>query len=207
MKYCILVLGWIVFCLLHSILAAERSKIFFKSKMGDNFKFYRLIYSVIAIITLGSVLAFQFSIPVQYFVLAPFLQHFVALPCTIFAGVVMAVCIRKYFFRLSGVAVFYQRPAKPILETGGVHKFVRHPLYISTLILIWSLLLLFPSLSNLLACVMITIYVRIGIYTEERMLVQIFGKEYEDYRKRTPMLIPYKHDRLFQFITANSKSV
>ena len=190
MEYCILGAGWVAFCLVHSGLAAEQCKAYFKSKMGHYFKYYRVLYSVVAVITLAGVLWWQFSIHGYYFVGSPFIKYFAGIPCALFALTLMAICIRKYFYKLSGVEVFYERPGRPVLETRGVHKFVRHPLYIGTLLFIWSLLLLFPSLANLIACTMITCYVRIGIDSEERKLVKIFGSEYEDYKKNTPMLIP-----------------
>jgi protein-S-isoprenylcysteine O-methyltransferase Ste14 len=190
MEYCILVAAWIAFSLLHSVLASEKCKAFFMSKMGANFKYYRLIYSMVAMLTLGGVLAWQFTISDLYFTVSPCLKYFVALPCTLFAAILMVICIRKYFYKLSGVEVLYHQAGRPVLETHGVHKFVRHPLYIGTLLLIWSLLLLFPSLTNLLACVMITGYVVVGTYSEERRLIRVFGREYEDYKKNTPMLIP-----------------
>jgi protein-S-isoprenylcysteine O-methyltransferase Ste14 len=149
-----------------------------------------LIYSLVAMVTLGGVLAWQFTIPDLYFTVSPFLKYFVAVPCILFASILMAICIRKYFYKLSGVEALFQQPGHPVLETGGVHKFVRHPLYIATLLLIWSLLLLFPSLSNLLTCIIITGYVVVGTYSEESRLVRIFVTKYEEYKKRTPMLIP-----------------
>ena len=158
--------------------------------MGDYFKYYRLIYSFIALITLAGVLWWQFSISSYYFTISPIIQYLIALPCGLVSVILMAVCIRKYFYRLSGVEAFYQHPDRPVLVTGGIHRFVRHPLYIATLLFIWSLFLIFPSLANLIACVLITLYVRIGITVEEKKLATIFGREYEEYQKTTPMLIP-----------------
>ncbi|MBS1665215.1 MAG: isoprenylcysteine carboxylmethyltransferase family protein [Bacteroidetes bacterium] len=192
MEYWILAGGWVLFCLLHSVLAAEWCKEFFRSWMGERFKYYRLIYSMLATVTLGAVLWWQFSIRGRMFVVSPFIQWTVAMPGVSLAVVVMGICFRKYFMRLSGVEVLFRRPGAQLLETRGLHGMVRHPLYGGTLLLIWSLLLWFPSVANVIACVVITIYVRVGIYFEERKLVRIFGRAYENYRKVTPMLIPYK---------------
>jgi len=191
MRYGILIVGWVIFFVVHSVLATEQSKVFFASKMGFYFKYYRFLYSVVAALTLGVILAWQFSMPQDYFIVSRFFKYFIAIPCSTFAAVLMGICIRKYFFRLSGVEVFYQHPGPPVLETHGIHKFVRHPLYAGTLLMIWSILLWFPSLANLISCVLITVYVRIGIIFEERRLVKIFGRKYEDYKNKTPMLFPY----------------
>ena len=190
MEYGILVLGWLIFCALHTVLAAEKSKQFFAPILGSHFKYYRLLYSVVAVITLSAVLIWQFSIPGLYLTVLPFFRYFISIPFMILALVLMGICIRKYFYKLSGVEVLFQPAGAPVLETGGVHRFVRHPLYAGTLLLIWSILLWFPSLANLIACVMITVYVRIGISIEERKLMLQFGSQYEEYKKMTPMLFP-----------------
>jgi protein-S-isoprenylcysteine O-methyltransferase Ste14 len=88
------------------------------------------------------------------------------------------------------VSVFWRKEVGGVLETGGLHRYVRHPLYLGTLLLIWSLFLFFPLLSNLLGCMAITLYTLAGIRLEERKLLLRFGSMYADYCKRTPMLIP-----------------
>jgi len=67
---------------------------------------------------------------------------------------------------------------------------MRHPLYSGTLLTIWSLLLIFPLLSNLLACLVITVYILIGIQLEEKKLLLDFGEDYRSYASSVPMLIP-----------------
>ncbi|MEJ5202548.1 MAG: isoprenylcysteine carboxylmethyltransferase family protein [Anaerolineales bacterium] len=77
-----------------------------------------------------------------------------------------------------------QRP----LVTDGLYRYVRHPLYFFGLLLIW----LVPRMSwNWLAfSIGATLYLTIGTLFEERKLRQEFGEAYEEYRRRTPMLIP-----------------
>ena len=190
MEYGILIVGWCVFFFLHSWLAADRCKTWARLKMGSHFSYYRLLYSVVAFVTLASILAWQFSMPVLLLPVHPFVKYFLAAPFVVTGGALMAVCIRKYFFRLSGAQVLYQQEESPVLETGGVHRWVRHPLYIGTLLLIWGLLAFFPTVANLISCALITIYVRVGIPIEEDKLMHVFGDQYRAYKSRTPMLIP-----------------
>jgi protein-S-isoprenylcysteine O-methyltransferase Ste14 len=77
-----------------------------------------------------------------------------------------------------------------ILEQGGLHRYVRHPLYFGTLLFIWSLFFIYPYLNNLLACIVITGYTVFGAMLEEKKLVAEFGEKYVDYKKQVPMLIP-----------------
>jgi protein-S-isoprenylcysteine O-methyltransferase Ste14 len=158
--------------------------------MGGYFNYYRLAYSTVALITLSGCLAWQFSIPVHYVGTFPTLKYILGIPVSVFGIILMAICIRKYFYKLSGIGHLFHPLAPPVLECGGVHKIVRHPLYLGTVLVLWSVFLFFPSLTNLLACIMITLYVVVGSYFEERKLVQIFGKEYKIYQQNIPMFVP-----------------
>lgn len=102
----------------------------------------------------------------------------------------MGASIRKYFLFLSGIDVFVKVESDPGLQQNGLHRWVRHPLYLGTLLMVWSLFIIFPYLHNLIACLMITFYTLIGIRFEEQKLVREFGTLYKEYSSRVPMLIP-----------------
>lgn len=72
--------------------------------------------------------------------------------------------------------------------TGGLYRYVRHPLYAFSLLTLW----LAPtmSLNSFIVYLAFTIYILIGIVFEERKLLHEFGVEYARYRSVTPMLIP-----------------
>jgi protein-S-isoprenylcysteine O-methyltransferase Ste14 len=74
-----------------------------------------------------------------------------------------------------------------------MHRFVRHPLYFGTLLSAWAFLLVFPLVSYLVSCVMMTLYTCVGVLFEERKLRITFGQEYERYQQDVPMLIPFLH--------------
>ena len=82
-----------------------------------------------------------------------------------------------------------ERPPIPFTARGP-YRWVRHPLYILMLLMIWS----FPNLTadRLLFNVLYTIWMIIGAVLEERDLVASFGNEYRDYQNKVPMLIPYR---------------
>jgi protein-S-isoprenylcysteine O-methyltransferase Ste14 len=186
----ILLGGWLLFGLLHSLMAAIWFRDIVRPVMGRRFVYYRLIYSTVALLSLAGVLAWQFSITSVRVVAFPVLKWVIGLPLGELGIFLMCDSIRKYFFKLSGVSVFWEKKEQPSLEVGGTHRYVRHPLYIGTLLLVWSLFLFFPWLSNLLACGMITLYTLAGIQLEERKLLRQFGQPYADYRRKVPMLIP-----------------
>jgi methanethiol S-methyltransferase len=103
----------------------------------------------------------------------------------------MFISIKKYFMLLSGIrSIFTPMPASE-LKINGIHRFVRHPLYSGTILFVWGLFFVFPFLNNLIAASLLTLYVLIGIIFEEKKLKIEFGKDYEEYISKVPMLIPY----------------
>ena len=160
--------------------------------MGNSFRYYRLCYSLFALIGLILLLWYQFSQQSILLYSSEFISYGVSIILIVPGLIVMLICIRKYFYDLSGIqALQRDRPAvNHSLQQDGLHKYVRHPLYFGTLLFVWGLLLVFPLLSNLIAAVVITVYVLIGIRLEEKKLLLEYGKEYEEYSSKVPKLIP-----------------
>ena len=189
--YWILTAYWILFCVVHHITATEKCKEIVRVKMGRVFRYYRLMYSFLALASFIFVLFKQFSIKSGYLGISFWFKYFIGFPLGILGICLMFASIRKYFFKLSGIGVFYADQRPTTLELHGVHKYIRHPLYLGTLLLIWSLFLFFPLLTNLLAFLVMTAYVLIGIRSEEKKLLIVFGETYKNYRDKTPGLIPH----------------
>ncbi len=74
------------------------------------------------------------------------------------------------------------------LVVRGPYRWIRHPLYLSAILMIWS----YPDLTldRLLFNVLFTVWVIVGIVLEERDLVALYGEAYHDYQHRVPMLFP-----------------
>ena len=70
----------------------------------------------------------------------------------------------------------------------GPYRYVRHPLYLLMLLLIWSA----PRLSTdqLLFDVLWTAWIVVGTRLEERDLLADFGQTYRQYQRSVPMLVP-----------------
>ena len=83
------------------------------------------------------------------------------------------------------------RPLKPpSFVVRGPYRWVRHPLYFFSLLLIWAS----PDLSSdrLLFNVLWTSWIVLGSCLEERDLLAEFGERYRGYQKTVPMLLPWR---------------
>ena len=110
------------------------------------------------------------------------------------AGVGWGVYSLKSFDPFGSVSIrshFSKRSLRPQpFAVDGPYRWVRHPLYLFVIVLIWS----HPGLTidRLLFNVLWTAWICIGTIFEERDLVASFGDDYRQYQAKTPMLIPWK---------------
>ena len=78
----------------------------------------------------------------------------------------------------------------PSFVVRGPYRWVRHPFYFFSLILLWAMPDL--SLDRLFFNVLWSAWIVVGAYLEERDLVADFGEDYRQYQKTVPMLLPWK---------------
>lgn len=78
-------------------------------------------------------------------------------------------------------------------QTRSLYRYIRHPLMLGLIIGSWAT----PHMTtgHLLFAVAATAYILIGIQFEEHDLVQFLGKDYDEYRHRVPMFIPFLKKR------------
>ncbi|HRI19606.1 MAG TPA: isoprenylcysteine carboxylmethyltransferase family protein [Panacibacter sp.] len=185
-----LVICWIIFGALHSVLAGDKIKKAAQALMLANFKFYRLCYSVLAAITLAGILYYHFSISSILLWKVPGTQKIIS-AVFIIAGIsIMLTCVYRYFFSLSGVDVFFKKKTPVGLQTDGLNAYMRHPLYTGTLLFVLGFFLWQPLTSNFISCLCIFLYTITGTLLEEQRLLKLFGDEYKNYTARVPMFIP-----------------
>ena len=181
---------WSCYCVLHSILAAGKCKSFFEKNTGRFFRYYRLSYSIFFALALFGILYFQYSFKSDVLLDSVLLKYFSLVVLVVPGLLIMGISIFKYFKLLSGIRSLYEPKPAAHLKYEGIHKYVRHPLYLGTILFIWGLFFIFPMLNNLIAVIIITLYTLIGIQFEEKKLIKEFGNAYTEYIKKVPAIIP-----------------
>jgi protein-S-isoprenylcysteine O-methyltransferase Ste14 len=75
------------------------------------------------------------------------------------------------------------------LVTTGPFQFVRHPIYLSVIVLIWASVLSRLSFENVSMGLIVIFASVIRLHIEEKLILMAYS-EYAEYAKRTKRLIP-----------------
>ena len=104
-------------------------------------------------------------------------------------GIILLI-ISGYLARTGLAIVFGEQREEPGVIRKSVFNIVRHPIYLSEIILYLACLMFSLSLAAAVVWI-ISIGFLYGISRyEERLLLERFGEEYKQYMREVPMLIP-----------------
>ena len=188
----VILLTVLIYGLAHSILASYGAKRRARQWFGTNSeRWFRLFYNFIAAITLLPVLVLPVVLVDKELYSIPFPWVILTISIQLLAIAALVLGLRQTgLWSFVGLRQLIREPdiTPTPLVTGGLYRWVRHPLYTAGLIFIWfSQVMTY----NLLALFIgLTIYIVIGAIYEERKLEREYGQAYRDYQARTPMLIP-----------------
>jgi protein-S-isoprenylcysteine O-methyltransferase Ste14 len=193
-----LVLGWLAYSALHSLLAALSVKTWVTQRWPGAAPWYRLAYNALAVVLVLPLVWSTYTIPGEW------LWQWQGAGAWLANGLALAALIS--FWRSTGSYDMGEfLGLKPLREgrqdavehdgfrISTVHRFVRHPWYFLGLVLIWTRDMNAPMLISALA---ITLYFIVGSRLEERKLEAHFGKVYRDYCRKVPGLVPLPWKRL-----------
>ncbi len=181
---------WLSFGALHSVLASGTAKRFTQGIFGGR---DRLAYNAVALLHVGLVWAmgafalggrevarFDIPAPIQGILWG-----------SLVVGILTLLAAYRQYDggRFTGFRVVASTEGAEPLQTGGLHRYVRHPLYTG------AFLILIGQVSDsfsLATCAWASLYLVIGTGFEERRLISLYGPAYLAYRGRVPAFIPWK---------------
>ena len=184
-------LAFAVYGLVHSFLASNIAKDFSKLFFGKaSDRFYRIFYNAFSFIAIIPILAMPVALPDKPMYTIPQPWNYLALVLQIIGLIGAAASVMHTgAFEFIGLSQALGIKSKSGLVTGGLYKYIRHPIYTFSILFIWAT----PAMSYNLAALYLsfTLYFIVGALFEERKLVKAYGEEYLEYKSRTPMLIPF----------------
>lgn len=197
MDYLFLVVLWGLWCALHSLLIAPSVSARLQRRLAGNYRFYRLGYNLFALLSLAPVLAYGFSLPGPVLFRWEGILRWVQGLSLLAAGVLfIAAAVRYDLGRFLGIRQIREEKtvcrvlsADCSLDSQGVLGMVRHPWYTAGILLVWSRDL---DLTALLTSLVISAYLVVGAFLEERKLAAQFGPQYAAYQRRVSMFLPFK---------------
>jgi protein-S-isoprenylcysteine O-methyltransferase Ste14 len=124
-----------------------------------------------------------------FFKYTTFFNQYVPLGGRIPSGVVLLV-LSGYLARTGLSIVFGEEREEPGVIRKSVFNVVRHPVYLSEILLYLGLLMLSLSLASAVVWVTAILFLHYISRYEEKLLLARFGEEYEQYMREVPMWIP-----------------
>jgi methanethiol S-methyltransferase len=184
--YGLLALGWIIYFIVHSLLAADEVKIFFRRLLQGGFRFYRIVYSLISTVGLFALLFLNALVGGELVLNPEGVVRYLSLMLATFGVFIVGRAFKEHD-ALSFVG-FRQEEVR--FNRKGILNYVRHPIYSGTILIVVGFFLFTPTTATLLSTVCILAYLPMGIYLEEKKLIKQFGDQYIQYKRDVPSLIP-----------------
>lgn len=188
----LLALSWLVYFVIHSVLASISCKGWVAAKWPSAMPAYRLSFNILAIVLLAVPLWLTFTWHGPWFWQWRGVGLWLSLGLTVLSLVGFLWSLKYYdgseflgtrqlSARISSVDDQEQFHLSPL------HRWVRHPWYFFALLLIWTRDM---NAAMLISAVMMTLYFVIGSRLEENKLLRYHGERYRRYRDLVPGLIP-----------------
>jgi protein-S-isoprenylcysteine O-methyltransferase Ste14 len=172
---------------------------YLKRRLGNRFRFYRLVFNLVAAVTLIPVFVYGQSIRGEViFCWEGFMIVFQVLLLTVAILLFFAGARHYALLQFLGLRQIRTGASDSVLtETGkidttGVLGMTRHPWYLGAIIFIWAD---YHSLdvATLITNIVLTVYLIVGTVLEERKLLIEYGEDYRTYQNEVSMLIPFKY--------------
>jgi protein-S-isoprenylcysteine O-methyltransferase Ste14 len=120
--------------------------------------------------------------------LTQYISNFIRVPIALVILIISGLLAR------AGLnTVFGKKREEPHIITTGVFSFVRHPIYLASILFYLGFILLSLSLLSILVWILIIIFYYMISRYEEKLLIKAFGSVYGEYMRKVPMFLPIKN--------------
>jgi protein-S-isoprenylcysteine O-methyltransferase Ste14 len=197
----LLALAWVLYFLIHSLLASLRVKLSIARRLPSVMPWYRLLFNLLA-----SILIMAPLYMLWLYRSAPLWQWqggmaWLAYGLMLLALVGFVWSMGYYDSReFLGIRQLQRRQKdandREQLRISPLHRFVRHPWYSLGLVLIWTQDM---DPARLVSALAVTGYLVLGSRLEEAKLLYYHGDRYRRYRQSVPGIIP----RPWRFLSAS----
>lgn len=196
----LIILLFALFAFSHTWLASIKTKRALAEKLGNKIAFYRLFYNA------SSILFF-----LAFYIVSPkpdIIVYDLRFPFDIITFVLQVLSLIGLFWASHGVdwkefigISQVQRyingkydvndlDEKQIFRVIGAFKFVRHPIYLFSILFLGFRPTMTLFYFTMYVCIIVYFY--IGSIYEERKLIEMFGDEYREYQNSVPRILPVK---------------
>ncbi|WP_136808836.1 methyltransferase family protein [Desulfosediminicola flagellatus] len=197
-SYTLLTTGWIAWCGLHSLLISKSISGYLHGMLGTYRYYYRLLYNLIALFSLIPLLLITDSM--RFAPVFTWQGGWNFLRAMMFGLSIWLFIDGARNYDFSCMLGFRQiKSRQQIILLGddeqfcrkGSHGIIRHPWYLGGLLIIWSRYQTYYD-STMVVAIVLSVYLIVGSWLEERKLVAEYGEKYRCYQQDVSMLFPWK---------------
>jgi methanethiol S-methyltransferase len=201
MKYLLIALLWAGYCVLHSYLISIGFTNLMTRLLKKYYAFFRLFYILVSLFLLIPLI--NYTAQLDNTVIISLGQPWENFRYVLIFGALI-MFFWAFFFNYDSLSFFGIRqiinigkikktsPSEEI-KRSGLLGIMRHPMYFALIIYLWSQT---HKMSDIVVNIVLTIYVIIGTWLEEKKLVLEFGDVYVKYQQEVPMIIPFTKSKI-----------
>ena len=196
MKYLVITMIWAGYCFLHSFMISIWFSNIMKRLLKEYYAFYRLFFVLVSTLLLFPIISYTIQLDHEVVIkysmtLNIFRYILIALGVLVFVKAFLIDYDVLHFLGFRQAMKFNTTEIEipnTELKKSGLLGIVRHPMYFAVVVLLWCHSF---TIADVIVNALLTIYVVIGTFLEERKLLVEFGDSYIRYQNEVPMLIPF----------------
>jgi len=151
---------------------------------------YALIYSLTSSLFFVGILFQSALIPTYQILTKGSITEYLAYVFAGFGTIIMVKSAKQISLsRLLGISSGSDQVDE--LVVSGLYSKIRHPLYAGFVLIFIGYFLFAGTAAAAVHLICLTIYIPIGIYFEEKNLVDLYGQSYIEYQEKVPAFFPW----------------